>query len=75
MRHLFALKAGFWIILWLSLPLLLSIILGLFPFFGTEGEALLIRLHGYSGLLFLIAALAEVYLIIAYITARKENAT
>ena len=75
LRLLFALKAGFWIILWLSLPLLLTIILGLFPLFGTEGEAMLIRLHGYSALLVLLAALTEIYLIIAYTTARnmKEN--
>lgn len=62
-----ALKAGFWMILLLSLPLMLTIILGLFPIFGTDGEALLIRLHGYSALLLLLASLGEIYLSIAYI--------
>ena len=62
----FALKAGFWIILSLSLPLMVTVILGLFPLFGTDGEAMLIRLHGYSALLLLIAALCEVYVITAY---------
>jgi len=58
-------KAGFWIVLSLSLPLMLTIILGLFPLFGTEGETLLIRLHGYSALLLMITALSEFYAIIA----------
>jgi hypothetical protein len=69
----FAFKLGFWIVLTLSLPLMLSIILGLFPLFGTDGEALLIRFHGYSALLLMIAALAEIYLIIAYIEHETEN--
>ena len=60
----FCLKSGFWIILALSLPLMFTVILGLFPLFGTEGEALLIRLHGYSALLLMLAALAELYLTI-----------
>ena len=63
----FALKAGFWMVLLLSLPLMLTVILGLFPLFGTDGEALLIRLHGYSALLFMITALGELYVILTYI--------
>ena len=63
----FALKVGFWLILPLSLPLMLTVILSLFPLFGTGGESLLIRLHGYSALLLMMSALGELYLIIAYI--------
>ena len=63
----FALKVGFWMVLLLSLPLMLTVILGLFPLFGTDGESLLIRLHGYSALLLLITALGELYVIITYV--------
>jgi hypothetical protein len=69
----FALKVGFWTVLPLSLPLMLTVILGLFPLFGTDGEALLIRLHGYSALLLMITALSELYLIIAYIEHSTEQ--
>jgi len=67
----FMLKCGFWTILLLSLPLMLTIILSLFPIFGTEGEAMLIRLHGYSALLLLLAAVAEIHLTFVFM-ARKE---
>jgi hypothetical protein len=69
----FALKVGFWMVLVLSLPLLLTVILGLFPFFGTDGEALLIRLHGYSALFLMLTALGELYLIFAYIQHITEQ--
>ncbi len=62
-----ALKVGFWLVLLFSLPLMGSIILSLFPLFGTEGETLLIRVHGYSALLFLIASIVEIHLTIAYV--------
>jgi hypothetical protein len=69
----FALKAGFWLILTLSLPLMLTVILGLFPLFGTGGETMLIRLHGYSALLLLVSALGELYLIGAYMEHTTEQ--
>jgi cytochrome b subunit of formate dehydrogenase len=58
----FATKVGFWLILLLSLPLMLTVILELFPLFGTEGEAFLIRLHGYSALSLMLVALGHIYL-------------
>jgi hypothetical protein len=54
-------RLGFWIVLLVSLPLLLSIILGMFPLFGTDGEEFLISLHGYSGLVLLSTALVITY--------------
>jgi len=69
----FALKAGFWLILTLSLPLMLTVVLGLFPLFGTGGESMLIRLHGYSALLLLVGALCELYLIGAYMEQTTEQ--
>jgi hypothetical protein len=71
----FALKVGFWSALLLSLPLMLTVILGLFPLYGTDGEALLIRLHGYSALLLMMTALGELYLIIGLIIAYGEHST
>jgi hypothetical protein len=69
----FALKAGFWLILTLSLPLMLTVVLGLFPLFGTGGESMLIRLHGYSALLLLVGALCELYLIGAYMEQTTDQ--
>ena len=69
----FAVKVGFWTLLLLSLPLMLTVILGLFPLFGTDGEALLIRLHGYSALLLMTTALLELYMIIACIGHSTEQ--
>ena len=62
----FASKVGFWLILLLSLPLMLTVILELFPLFGTEGVAILIQLHGYSALFLMLVALAHLYITIAY---------
>ena len=62
----FALKTGFWLVLVFSLPLMLTVILELFPLFGTEGEEFLIRSHGYSALLLTLVALIDIYLTIAY---------
>jgi len=62
----FASKVGFWLILLLSLPLMLTVILELFPLFGTEGVAFLIQLHGYSALVLMLVALAQLYLTITY---------
>lgn len=68
-----ALKVGFWLVLFISLPLMLTVILGLFPLFGTEGEALLIKGHGASALLLMLVALAEMYLTIAYVHHSSEH--
>ena len=71
-RTRLALKIGFWMVLVLSLPLMGTIILGLFPLFGTEGEMFLIRAHGYSALLLLVAALVEMHLTIVYVQRTTE---
>jgi hypothetical protein len=71
----FALKVAFWLVLLFSLPLMLTVILGLFPLFGAEGEELLIRGHGYSALLLLLVVLAEIHLTIAYVHHSKEGAS
>jgi hypothetical protein len=68
-----ALKVGFWLALCFSLPLMLTIILGLFPLFGTEGEAFLTRMHGYSALLLMFVALIEIHLTIAYVQHSTDH--
>jgi len=51
-------KIYFWIFLLVSIPAILSIVLGMYPIFGTEGQAALILIHSYSTLiLFIIASL------------------
>ena len=74
-RMRLGLKVGFWTVLVLSLPLIGTIILELFPIFGTEGEALLARAHGYSALLLLVAALMEIHLTIAYVQRLTEHSS
>jgi hypothetical protein len=74
-RMKLALKVGFWMVLVFSLPLMGTIILGLFPLFGTEGEAFLTRAHGYSAILLLVAALTEIHLTIAYVQRSTEHSS
>ena len=57
-------KICFWLIVVLALPVILSIVLGMFPLFGTEGQELLLNLHRYSTLLLAAVAILHTYLII-----------
>ena len=54
-------KICFWLILFFALPLILSIILGVFPLFGTDGQEALVLLHGVSALLLTITAVIHTY--------------
>jgi hypothetical protein len=60
----FTIRVGFWLLLLLSLPLMLSIILGMFPLFGTDGERMLICIHGYSALCITAVVLIHTYMLI-----------
>jgi cytochrome b subunit of formate dehydrogenase len=64
MRYQFARKICFWLIVLLALPVILSIVLGMFPLFGTKGQELLLNLHRYSTLLLAAVAILYTYLII-----------
>ncbi len=57
-------KVCFWVIVLLALPVILSIVLGMFPLFGTDGQEFLLNLHRYSTLLLAAAAILHTYLII-----------
>jgi hypothetical protein len=63
----------YWLVLVLALPLMLSIILSLFPLFGTEGETTLIGLHGYSALALVAVTLLHSYILILQSTNGPHN--
>ncbi len=57
-------KICFWLIILLALPVILSVVLSMFPFFGTDGQEFLLNLHRYSTLLLALVAIVHTYLII-----------
>jgi len=57
-------KICFWLIIFLALPVILSIVLSMFPLFGTDGQEFLLQLHRYSVLLFALVVIVHTYLII-----------
>ncbi len=57
-------KICFWLIVLLALPVILSIVLGMFPLFGTDGQKFLLNLHRYSTLLLALVAIIHTYLVI-----------
>ncbi|MBI9070253.1 MAG: hypothetical protein JEY94_01560 [Melioribacteraceae bacterium] len=63
-------KILFWLLAIVSLPLMLSIVLGMYPIFGTEGQANLLELHRYSVLLFSILVFLQIGFILRI---QKEN--
>lgn len=63
-------KISFWLIVSLAVPLILSIMLIMFPLFGTDIQKLLLNLHRYSSLLLALAAIVHTYLIILTQTRR-----
>lgn len=57
-------KIAFWLIIVLSLPLILSIVLSMFPFFGTHWQELLLNMHGFIAILFSLVAIVHTILLI-----------
>ncbi len=57
-------KICFWLIILLALPVILSVVLSMFPFFATDGQEFLLNLHRYSALLLALAAIVHTYLVI-----------
>ena len=47
-------KITFWLIVFFSIPTMISVILSMFPLFGTEGQLYLLEIHRYSTLIVLI---------------------
>jgi cytochrome b subunit of formate dehydrogenase len=61
---LLAQKITFWIIIFLALPLILSIIMSMFTLFGTTGQEFLLATHRWTALAFVVAAIVHTYLAI-----------
>lgn len=64
------LKIIFWTITVFSIPAMLSIILGMFPLFGTDGQLTLLEIHRYSVLIITILVILYIGL---YSTISKEK--
>ena len=54
-------KLSFWGLAVLALPLTLSIVLSMFPVFGTEGQQWMAEIHRYCALVFFLCALVYGY--------------
>jgi len=63
-KHNLVQRICFWLIVLLALPVILSIVLGMFPLFGTKGQEFLLNTHRYSTLLLALVAIIHSYLII-----------
>lgn len=57
-------KITFWLIIFMALPLMLSIVLSMFPVFGTYWQGLFLEVHRYTALVFAMAGIVHVYLTI-----------
>ncbi|MBN2591173.1 MAG: hypothetical protein JXA96_15005 [Sedimentisphaerales bacterium] len=57
-------KISFWLIVFLALPLIMSIILSMLPYFGTHWQEILIFIHRYTALVFAIVVLIHTHLIV-----------
>jgi len=57
-------KAGFWVLLVLSLPVTLTMVLSMLPLFGTDGQAFLFEAHRWCALAFALIAIVELYILI-----------
>ncbi|MGH7494983.1 MAG: cytochrome b/b6 domain-containing protein [bacterium] len=58
-------KIGFWLILLLAVPVIVSTILMMSSLYGTAGQESLLHLHGYLGLWLLAVVGVHTYLVLA----------
>jgi cytochrome b subunit of formate dehydrogenase len=63
-KHTLVQRICFWLIVALALPVILSAVLSMFPFFGTRGQEFLLDTHRYSALLLALIVIVHTYLII-----------
>ena len=71
-KHELKLRICFWVILTMSLPVILSAVVSMFPLFGTHGQEALLQIHRYSTLL--LSLFAIVYLYLAALTEMNRTA-
>ena len=62
-------KTAFWLMVIAAIPLILAVLLNMFPMFGTEWQDLVVEIHRYSGLMCTVSGT-----IWAYLTVRRVNA-
>lgn len=70
-QSVIALKTGFWLLIILSLPVALTMVVSMFPWFGTEGQEFLYVAHRWSALGFSLIAWIELYILVR-MGIRKE---
>ncbi len=56
-------KASFWLMLLLTVPMILSVVLMMYPWFGAEGQHALLQWHRYSAFLLTLVLILHLYLI------------
>lgn len=57
-------KIFFWLIIFLALPLILSVVLSMFHLFGTYWQDVLIAVHRYCAVAFAIAVIVHIYVLV-----------
>jgi cytochrome b subunit of formate dehydrogenase len=57
-------KMTFWVIVFLSLPLILSVVSSMFGLFGTSWQEFLLAAHRWTALVFAVVAIIHIYLVI-----------
>jgi len=57
-------KVTFWLVIFLALPLILSIVSSMFPLAGTHWQEILLAVHRYTAVAFAVAAIIHTYLMI-----------
>jgi hypothetical protein len=71
-KHELWLRVCFWVVLTMSLPVILSAVVSMFPIFGTHGQEVLLQIHRYSTLV--LSLFAIIYLYLAALTEMNRNA-
>ncbi len=72
-KHELSEKISFWLIVASAIPLILSIILSMFPFFGTYWQNLLADTHRYCAVFFATAVIFHTYLLILVYSKRMTK--
>jgi cytochrome b subunit of formate dehydrogenase len=57
-------KATFWLLMFLALPLILSIVISMFHILGTSWQHFTMAIHRWTGLIFAVVAILHTYLAI-----------
>jgi cytochrome b subunit of formate dehydrogenase len=61
-KHELKQRICFWVVLTMSLPVILSAVVSMFPLFGTHGQEVLLQIHRYGTLLLSLFAIVYLYL-------------